>query len=159
MLRHPGLAGNQERRKQPDLRAPPSATPPPPTGDPDFQPRHIECRTRMLLRSASPAEALPQPQALAGSSRTPDPPPSCSSQSRVAVGRQRISGPHSRHDELNSDTGIGRPAKPGCFAVDRARPSHSDSARAPAGQPAAAVSAAACFRGVAPMHGQQRGPR
>lgn len=66
MLRSPGWAGNLERRKQADFRAPPSATPPPPTGDPDFQPRHIERRTRMPLRPASPAEALrAQLQALA----------------------------------------------------------------------------------------------
>lgn len=96
-------------------------------------------------------------------SRTPDRLPSRSSQSRAAMGRQRISGPHSRHDESNSDRGIGLPAETGCFAADRARrgarPFHPDSARAPARQPAAAVSAAACLRGVAPMHGRQRGPR
>lgn len=146
------------------LRAPPSATPPPPTRDTDFQPRHIERRTRMPLLLASPAEARrAQAKTLAGPSRTPDRLPSRSSQSRAAVGRQRISGPQSRHDESNSDPGLGRPAEPGGFAADRARrgarPSHPDSARAPARQPAAAVSAAACLRVVAPMHGQQRGPR
>lgn len=120
MLRPPGWAWAEAD----GLRAPPSATPPPTTGDLDFQPRLIERRTRMRLRPASPAEALrAQAKALAGPYRTPDRLPSRSSQSRAAVGRQRISGPQSRHNESNSDPGLGRPAEPGCFAADRARPS------------------------------------
>lgn len=54
------------------------------------------------------------------------------------------------------------PRAAGRAGLFRCRPGQAfdpDSARAPARQPAAAVSAAACLRGVAPMHGQQRGPR
>ena len=65
-----------------------------------------------------------------------------SASSPDAKGRR---GPSSRTEGLNSRRG--------------SRPFHSDSARAPARQPAAAVSAAARRQGVAPMHGQQRGPR
>lgn len=49
--------------------------------------------------------------------------------------------------------GSGGRRSPGCFSASRARrgsrPFHPDSARAPARQPAAAVSAAACHQGIA----------
>lgn len=130
----------------------------------ETQTRHIERRMAMPLCQASPSEASKAqqravavlPERRAGCGHPPANPEPSQTGSESAAG---IPGAMSR----TPTRGSGGPRSRGCFSAIRARrgsrPFHSDSARAPARQPAAAVSAAARRQGVAPMHGQQRGPR
>lgn len=130
----------------------------------ETQTRLSERRIEMPLCQASPSEASKaQQQALgvlperrAGRRHPP------ANLERLRAGSESAAGIPGATSRTPRRGSGGRRSR-GCFSASRtrggSRPFHPDSARALARQPAAGVSAAACGQGIAPMHGQQRGPR